>query len=268
MSEGSARATDPARAFALQLSELAGTPRLLVALDFDGTISDLVDDPYQARVTPKAAAALSRLEAQPDTWVAYVSGRPLDSLARVTGADDTALLIGSHGVEVRLDGGRVDLGLEAGERARLQELGTALQRLVDETPDAGLEHKPVGYGVHTRLVDPALVPAVHAAAREAAARIGGFTERDGKDILEFAAREATKGDGVNRLREHVGATGVLYAGDDVTDEDGFAALMAGDVGVKVGEGETAAGFRVADVEAVSTLLTLLASGREQWAAQR
>lgn len=265
---GEVRATDPARAFALRLSELAATPRLLVALDFDGTVSDLVDDPYQARVVPKAAAALNRLEAQPDTWVAYVSGRPLDSLARLTESDDEALLIGSHGVEVRLDGGRVDLGLDAGERRRLDELSSALQTLVDETPDAMLEHKPVGYGVHTRLVDPRLVPAVHAAARAAAQRIGGFTERGGKDVLEFSAREATKGDGVNRLRAHVAATGVLYAGDDVTDEDGFAALIDGDLGVKVGEGDTAADFRVADVEAVATLLTLLASGREQWAAQR
>jgi len=262
------RAGDPARAFALRLSELAATERLLVALDFDGTISGFVDDPADAHVVPKAAEAIARLEAQPDTWVAYVSGRPLESLARVTRSDASALLIGSHGVEVRLDGGRVDLGLDAAERARLDELQHALQGIVDATPDAMLEHKPVGYGVHTRLVEPAAVPGVHAAARTAAARIGGFLERDGKDILEFSARDATKGDGVNRLREHVGASGVLYAGDDVTDEDGFRALRETDIGVKVGEGDTDAGFRVADVDAVATLLTLLASGREQWAAAR
>jgi len=268
MAQQAQRASDPARAFALRLSELAGTERLLIALDFDGTISGFVDDPADAHVTPKAVEAIARLEAQPDTWIAYVSGRPLDSLARVTRADDSALLIGSHGVEVRLNGGKVDLGLDAGERRRLDALRAALQQIVDATPNAMLEHKPVGYGVHTRLVDPATVPAVHEAARAAAERIGGFTERDGKDILEFAAREATKGDGIDRLREHLGATGVLYAGDDVTDEDGFRALRDADVGVKVGEGDTAAGFRVADVDAVATLLTLLASGREQWAAAR
>lgn len=268
MSDTEQHAGDQARAFALALSQLAATERLLVALDFDGTISGFVDDPADARVVPKAADAIARLEAQPDTWVAYVSGRPLESLARVTRADDAALLIGSHGVEVRLDGGRVDLGLDAAERRRLDELRSALQEIVDATPDAMLEHKPVGYGVHTRLVEKAAVPGVHAAARAAAQRIGGFSERDGKDILEFAARDATKGDGVNRLREHVAATGVLFAGDDVTDEDGFAVLTGDDIGVKVGEGDTAAGFRVADVDAVSTLLTLLASGREQWATQR
>jgi trehalose-phosphatase len=268
MSDAAHTPTDPARAFALELSELAGTDRLLVALDFDGTLSPFVDDPGEARVLPAAAQAIVRLEAQPDTWVAYVSGRPLDSLARVTQADDAALLIGSHGVEVRLDGGRVDLGLDAGEQDRLRQLGDALQAVIDATEGAVLEHKPVGYGVHTRLVEPDLVPGAHAAAREAAQRIGGFTERDGKDILEFAARDATKGDGVDRLREHLGATGVLYAGDDVTDEDGFAVMRDGDIGVKVGEGATSARFRVADPDAVAALLSLLASGREQWAASR
>jgi trehalose 6-phosphate phosphatase len=74
-------------------------------------------------------------------------------------------------------------------------------------------------------------------------------------------RDATKGDGVERLREHVGATGVLYAGDDVTDEDGFAVMHEGDVGVKVGPGETKAEFRVADPDAVSELLGRLAAAR-------
>jgi trehalose 6-phosphate phosphatase len=56
---------------------------------------------------------------------------------------------------------------------------------------------------------------------------------------------------------------VLFAGDDVTDEDGFAVLRpeAGDLGIKVGTGETAAQFRVADERAVATLLTLLADAR-------
>lgn len=260
--------SDPARAFALELSELAGTERLLVALDFDGTLSRFVDDPADARVLPKAAEAIARLEALPDTWVAYVSGRPLESLARVTRVDDDALLIGSHGVEVRLDGGRIDLGLDVDERDRLQQLGEALQTVVDASPDAVLERKPVGYGIHTRLVEPALVPDIQGAARQAAERIGGFTVRGGKDILEFAARDATKGDGVDRLREHLAATGVLYVGDDVTDEDGFSAMRDGDIGVKVGEGTTAARFRVADPDAIGTLLTLLAGGREQWSTAR
>jgi trehalose 6-phosphate phosphatase len=250
-----------AHAFAAALAAIARTDRLLVALDFDGTVSPIVDRPAAARVLPEAVGAIAQLEALPHTWVAYVSGRPLDSLASVTEADPNALLIGSHGAEVRLDGGTVELSLSDDERDRLSELDAALTELVDANPGAMLEHKPVGLGVHSRLMDQHGVPALHAAARSAAKQIGGFLERGGKDILEFAIRDATKGDGIDVLRSRVGATAVLYAGDDVTDEDAFAKMREGDLGVKVGDGDTAAGFRVADPKAVAVMLGLLAGAR-------
>ena len=66
-----------------------------------------------------------------------------------------------------------------------------------------------------------------------------------------------KGAALQRLRDAHGSTGVLYVGDDVTDEDAFAVLRPQDVGVKVGGGETLAGYRVADPAAVRDLLHLL-----------
>ncbi|NNC11067.1 trehalose-phosphatase [Planctomonas sp. JC2975] len=253
-------AGDPDLADAIR--RLAETPRLLVALDFDGTVSPLVDNPADSRVIPEARSALDLLEHTPDTWVAFVSGRPLDGLIRVTEADESALLIASHGVEVRLTGGAVDVGLSDGERSRLAALAVELDRIVAATPGSKIEHKPVGLGLHTRGVPTNAAAAANEQARAAAHAIGGgFLERAGKDILEFAVRDATKGDGIERLREHVGATGVLYAGDDVTDEDGFAVLTSDDVGVKVGPGETRAGFRVADPDVVAGLLQSLASLR-------
>ncbi|GAB3613731.1 trehalose-phosphatase [Humibacter ginsengisoli] len=246
------------------MARLAATPRLLVALDFDGTVSPLVDNPRDSRVLPAARAALNQLERMPDTWIAFVSGRPLAGLARVTEADDEALLIASHGVEVRLTGGAVDVGLTEEESARLEALAAELERIVNVTPGSKLERKPVGLGLHTRGVPAEQARAADRASREAASSLGGgFLERAGKDILEFAVRDATKGDGVQRLREHVGATAVLYAGDDVTDEDAFAALHRGDVGVKVGPGETKAGHRVSDPDAVAALLARLAVARAE-----
>lgn len=249
---------------------LAAAPRLLVALDFDGTVSPLVDHPADSRLAPEAAAAIARLRALPRTWVAFVSGRPLDSLARVTEADADALLIGSHGVEVSLRGRVADIGLSDDERRRLAELEAALTPLVASASPARLEHKPVGFGVHTRLVaDPAVVAPLQQAAREAAERVGGFTERLGKDILEFAVRDIDKGDGVRMLRrlleeEDGGPVCVLYAGDDVTDEDAFAALdpARGDLGVKVGDGATRASVRVAGIPAFAALLDALATERQ------
>lgn len=249
-------------ALSAALDRLAATQRLLVALDFDGTVSPLVDNPGESRVLPAARAALTELERMPDTWIAFVSGRPLSGLVRVTEADDAALLVASHGVEVRLSGGAVDVDLTVDERARLAVLDSELERVVSGTPGTKLERKPVGLGLHTRGVPVEQAQAAEAAARAAAASVGGgFLERAGKNILEFAVRDANKGDGIERLRDHLGATAVLYAGDDVTDEDGFAVMRGDDMGVKVGAGDTKAGYRVADPDAVGALLARLAALR-------
>lgn len=251
-------------ALATAVAKLAGAERLLLALDFDGTLAPFVDAPASARALPQAAAALARLEALPDTWVAFVSGRPLASLEAVTEADADALLIGSHGVEIRFGRDGVSLDLTDDERATLEQLGRVLGALVESAPGTRLEVKPVGFGVHYRRVEGETGADVVSRAYAAAAAVSdALTIRDGKDIIEFSVRGANKGDGIQRLREYTHATAVLFAGDDVTDEDGFAVLRpdAGDLGVKVGEGETAAQFRVADERAIATLLTLLADAR-------
>ena len=259
-----AAAPPAAIALATAVATLARAERLLLALYFDGTLAPFVDMPKAARALPQAKEALDRLEGMPDTWVAYVSGRPLSSLEIVTEADADALLIGSHGVEIRFGRDGVSLDLSDDERATLDELGRVLGEIVESTPGTRLEVKPVGFGVHYRLLEGDAGADVVARAYEAAAGVSdALTIRDGKDIIEFSVRGANKGDGIERLREYTRATAVLFAGDDVTDEDGFAVLRpdAGDLGVKVAEGETAAQFRVADERAIATLLTLLADAR-------
>lgn len=160
----------------------------------------------------------------------------------------------------------MSLDLTDDERATLDGLGRVLGALVESVPDTRLEVKPVGFGVHYRLLEGDAGADVVARAYAAAATVSDeLTIRDGKDIIEFSVRGANKGDGIQRLREYTRATAVLFAGDDVTDEDGFAVLRpdTGDLGIKVGEGDTAAQFRVADERAIATLLTLLADARER-----
>ena len=85
-----------------------------------------------------------------------------------------------------------------------------------------------------------------------------LTKKPGKEVLELAVTDADKGTALRRLRDEVGAAGALYLGDDVTDEDGFRALAADDVTVKVGDGPTAARYRVADIPGALALLGRLA----------
>ena len=81
------------------LDRLAALPRLLVALDFDGVLAPLVDDPSTSRPLPGSADAVRRLSAHPRTTVVLLSGRGRDDLAAVSGFGPPVHLVGSHGAE-------------------------------------------------------------------------------------------------------------------------------------------------------------------------
>ncbi|MGN6301027.1 MAG: trehalose-phosphatase, partial [Angustibacter sp.] len=78
------------------------------------------------------------------------------------------------------------------------------------------------------------------------------------EVVEAAVVEASKGAALAWLRDQVGARSLVYLGDDVTDETGFRSLRDGDLGITVGDGDTAAAARLADPEAVRDLLRHLA----------
>lgn len=245
------------------LRELARTRRLLVALDFDGTLAMEVDDPEQARALPEAREAVLRLLAMPNTRVALVSGRSLASLMSVTDLPDNALLVGSHGIEIRLDSPDIQLTLDTAELKQVDVLNLVLGEVADAVDQVWLEPKPAGFALHTRLATEHNSRVAHLVARsEASAEIEDLTIREGKNVLEFSVRSTTKGEAVEHLRRYTQADAVFYAGDDVTDEDAFAALNADDLGLKSGEGATLANFRVPGPTQVARALSLLADLRE------
>lgn len=248
-------------AMADALGLLATTPHLLVALDFDGTLAPEVDAPQRARALPEARDAVLKLAAMSHTSVALVSGRSMESLVEVGQVPDSVLLVGSHGVEYRVDG-ESDVALTDDETVQRELIHTILAEVAAPYETVHVEEKPAGFALHTRLATPEVTEKVLAEARRrVAAETHDVTERDGKNVLEYSVRSATKGDGVKRLRSIVGATAVLFAGDDVTDEDGFAALGATDFGLKVGPGDTVAAYRVAGPAEVAHLLEDLAELR-------
>lgn len=247
------------------LSAIASTPRLVVALDFDGTASPLVPDPMAARALPEVAAQVARLAALPDTLVAYVSGRSMDDLRVITEHDDDSViaLAGSHGAQYWYpgtgDAGATGPETAAGER---EELWAAARPIIDRYEGAEFEPKTFGMGVHTRTATPEVEQAVFAEVDALVAeRFPHWRRRSGHRVLEFSSRNEGKDAAMAALREHFDATGILFAGDDVTDEDAMRVLTDADLGVRVGPGESAAVLRVENPQEMAQLLETLADER-------
>ncbi|MDQ0645285.1 trehalose-phosphatase [Microbacterium murale] len=252
------------------LKAIAATERLVVALDFDGTASPLIAEPMAARALPEVKTQLDRLAALPDTFIAYVSGRSMHDLQEITEhtADSLVALAGSHGAQYWFPGvGDADApGVETEEGAR-EALWAAAQPIVDRYENVRLEPKTFGMGIHTRQATPEVEAAAFAEIDALVAeRFPHWRRRAGHRVLEFSSRAEGKDAAMSALREHFDATGILFAGDDVTDEDAMRALQPGDLGVRVGPGESAADLRVENPQQMAALLEALvaerAAGRE------
>ncbi|SDG19776.1 trehalose-phosphatase [Microbacterium sp. 77mftsu3.1] len=247
------------------LTDIARAHRLLVALDFDGTLSPLVDDPMSARMAPAARSAVEALLAAPDTAVAFVSGRSLGDLRIIAEHSDDSpiLLAGSHGAEYLIPGAPADEALDPADIEVRDRLRADVEKLAEGAPGSWIEPKTFGFGVHLRTVTDAaaaerLRASVEALMADAAPH---WRRRQGHDIVEYAFTDAGKDAAVSHLREVVGATAVVFAGDDLTDEDALRSLGPDDLGIRVGAGETAASVRVADIEELAAVLSTVAHER-------
>lgn len=259
--------TDPTPMLRRALARIARVPRLLVGLDFDGTLAPFQVDLTRSRAMPTAMASVRELVSLPGTTVAFVSGRSLESLTEVSGSPEGVVLVGSHGLERRMgDGTDSPAALTTTQRKALGTLDARVEAISAEGPGSLVERKPTSVSLHTRGVkDPVLARDLEARARSAAADLPGVHVMDGKRIVELAVLLGDKGRALAQLFDRVGADAAFYAGDDATDERAFAALGPTDVGVHVGDGPTAAGFSVAGIDRVPIVLAELARERATWA---
>jgi alpha,alpha-trehalose-phosphate synthase [UDP-forming]/trehalose-phosphatase len=243
----------------IPLESLATAPHLLVCCDYDGTLAPIVDNPDRAFPLQSAATALRALSILPSTTVAVVSGRALRDLAALSRLPSEVHLVGSHGGEFDHD-----FELDAHQRRLLEQCVADARALVYDCPGAFIETKPSSVAVHVRRCSPDDGRTLVERVVMGPGQYPGVLVRHGKEVIELSVMHSQKSDAVDVLRHRVGATAILFIGDDVTDETVFAGLSGPDVGVKVGEGATAAGWRVDTPEDVSNLLLSLMEYRERW----
>lgn len=226
--------SSPAGADAYEAVVRAGR-RLLVALDFDGTLAPIVDDPSAAHIHPDAADVLDALAAQV-RGIAVITGRPARQVLALGGLDEVGNAVAEHDREL------VVLGQYGNERwtsfARrvvtpkpppgLSGLIRELPRLLREAgaPDAWIEEKGLAVAVHTRrLADPAaafdrLLPVLTEAAHARRLAV-----EPGRMVIEIRAGGMNKGKALSALVSEFEASAVLFVGDDLGDIPAFEAAL-------------------------------------------
>ena len=264
MSDEPGRSAGPASVLARwdQLAERLAGRRPAVFLDFDGTLSPIVERPEDAAILPEARRAVERLaEAAP---VVVVSGRDRADVAERVGLPDL-VYAGSHGFDIAGPGVRHEAG---GELPPLVErVAAELTEELAGVPGAQVEPKRYTVAVHYRRVAPEDLGRVEVAIRRALEANPELERAKGKMVAELRPRiDWDKGRALLYLLAALGLDGPdivpVYVGDDVTDEDAFRALAersGGGIGVRVADepARTAAAWTLAGPEEVPGLLDRL-----------
>ena len=233
------------------LNAIVGDPRrALLAFDFDGVLSPIVDDPQQAQPLPRVFPALADVGQRVGS-VAIITGRPVSFL---TSRDGFGVLLSIPGFSIYGQYGRErwDAATQTikvappsnGIAAAREELTQLLQEL-DIAAGLWLEDKGSALAVHTRrAANPEDALAVLSEPVSDLARRHHLRVEPGKMVIEIRPPGVHKGDVLRSLAEERAAGCVLYAGDDLGDLDAFSAVdelrSHGTPGIKVCSGSAEA----------------------------
>jgi trehalose 6-phosphate phosphatase len=218
--------------------------------DFDGTLVELAPTPDSIEVPPSLVALLDALRRRTHGAVAIVSGRGIDSIDAFLKMPDLPVA-GLHGAERRdANGDTQRIGFND---ARLLRIERELAAVVDRHPGMLLEIKGAAVALHYRNA-----PEREAIARAAAERLvadypDAYVLQPGKMVFEIKPKGVDKGRALAAFLDEPPFAGrlPLFAGDDLTDEKGFAVVNARDgLSIKIGAGDTSARARLASVDAL------------------
>ena len=227
----------------------------LLLLDYDGSLVPFAPN-YEHVNPPKSLLnLLQKLAETPGNEVVMISGRKSDDLEQWFGYLDINL-VAEHGAAIKRRGHKRWQLLAEPEQNWKSIIGPALERYASDTPKSTIENKPHTLVWHYRSSPP------YSAQKNAVIikrvlkpylKEFGLEIMQGNKILEIKNPAISKGVAAERwLSRHYDF--VFGLGDDLTDEELFAALPDDATSVKVGHGRTRANYRLPDFYAVRDLL--------------
>lgn len=229
-------------------------------LDLDGTLVEFAETPQAVILDASLRALIMRLHDGFAGGLALVSGRSLAVLDHLL-APVVVDAVGLHGGEWRIGGQRGSLPPPP---PIFSTVAAELRRVAAGHPGIYVEDKGMALAIHTRKV-PEMASFVLAAAQVALAQLGdSYRLQQGASVAELVPKAATKGAGIERLMASPPFAGRLpvFAGDDLTDEAGFATVgKLGGFGILVGPARaSAAHFGLPSVMAFRDWLDQIAAG--------
>ncbi|CAM4135996.1 Trehalose-phosphate phosphatase [Mycobacterium basiliense] len=221
---------------ALAQGEILGAGRPAVFFDFDGTLSEIVDDPDSARPVAGALEALRDLATR--CPVAVLSGRDLADVTKRLGMPGI-WYAGSHGFELTApDGTHHQNDTAAAAIPVLAQAADQLRAQLAAMPGVVVEHKRFGVAVHYRNAARDWVGQVAAAVRTAGQR-ASLRVTTGREVIELRPDlDWDKGRTLRWVIDHLHDADArplvpFYLGDDITDEDAFDAVRSDGIPIVV-----------------------------------
>jgi trehalose-phosphatase len=242
-----------------EIRQVVQSKRLAVFLDYDGTLTPIVERPEDAVLSKPIRSTLSDLADY--CTVAIISGRDLHDVRERVDVDKL-FYAGSHGFDISGPTGWV-LEFQQGKEFLhlLDQAERTLLNKLRRIEGARVERERFSIAVHYRTAEESNVDAIDSHVNEMVAKYPKLRKANKKKICEIQPKIVWhKGKAVLWLLEELilNSTGILpiYIGDDVTDEDAFEALKGRGIGILVGDkaGKTSAKYSLNDIEEVETFL--------------
>ncbi|WP_370337893.1 trehalose-phosphatase [Parvularcula marina] len=227
------------------------SPDHALFLDFDGTLTDIQDDPDTVVLPQGGAEALVALSARIGGALAVISGRDVTDLQ--TRVPQELWRIGGHGLDVASPGETA----KRHEGSAPDDLLIGVRDIEARHPGSRLEEKGRVLAFHYRQI-PEHADHIENELRRLLNDFPAYRLQSGKMVFEAKPSEANKGAALAKMMSAAPFEGrtPIMVGDDATDEDAMkTALEIGGTAIKVGAGETVAPYRIDDPQAVWSWLS-------------